>query len=57
MKKDDTIRVEDMKNLIMLIKSDLYCQDWNDVIEQKVDILNEVEDLLASYLDIEQEIL
>ena len=57
MKKDDTIRVEDMKNLIMLIKSDLYCQDWNDVIEQKVDILNEVEDLLASYLAIEQEIL
>lgn len=57
MKKDDTIRVEDMKNLIMLIKSDLYCQNWNDVIEQKVDILNEVEDLLASYLDIEQEIL
>ena len=57
MKKDDTIRVEDMKNLIMLIKSDLYCQDWNDVIEQKVDILNEVDDLLASYLDIEQELL
>ena len=57
MKKDDTIIVEDMKNLIMLIKSDLYCQDWNDVIEQKVDILNEVDDLLASYLDIEQEIL
>ena len=57
MKKDDTIRVEDMKNLIMLIKSDLYCQDWNDIIEQKVDILNEVEDLLASYLDIEQEVL
>ena len=57
MKKDETIRVEDMKNLIMLIKSDLYCQDWNDIIEQKVDILNEVDDLLASYLDIEQEIL
>ena len=57
MKKDDTIRIEDMKNLIVLIKSDLYCQDWNDVIEQKVDILDEVDDLLASYLDIEQEIL
>lgn len=57
MKKDDTIRVEDMKNLIVLIKSDLYCQDWDDVIEQKVDILDEVDDLLASYLDIEQEIL
>lgn len=53
MKKDDTIRVEDMKNLIMLIKSDLYCQDWDDIIEQKIDTLDEVEDLLASYLDIE----
>lgn len=52
MKKDDTIRVEDMRNLIVIIKSDLYCQDWDD-IEQKVDILDEVDDLLASYLDIE----
>ena len=57
MKKDDTIRVEDMKNLIVFIKSDLYCQDWDDVIEQKIDILDEVDDLLASYLDIEQELL
>lgn len=53
MKKDDTIRVEDMRNLIVIIKSDLYCQDWDDVIEQKVDILDEVDDLLSFYLDIE----
>lgn len=53
MKKDDVIRIEDMKNLINIIKSDLYCQDWDDVVEEKIDILDEVDDLLSSYLDVE----
>lgn len=52
MKKDDTIRIEDMRNWIVLIKSDLYCEEWDDVIEQKIDLLNEVDDMLSSYLDI-----
>lgn len=54
---NDKIKIKDIYNLIVVIKSDLYCQDWDDVIEQKIDTLDEVEDLLASYLDIEQEIL
>ena len=47
--KDDIIRIEDMRNIIVLIKSDLYCEEWDDVIEQKIDLLDEVDDLLASY--------
>lgn len=50
---DDKTKINDIYNLIVIIKSDLYCQDWDDVIEQKVDILDEVEDLLSSYLDVE----
>jgi len=50
---DDKIKVQDIYNMIVVIKSDLYCQDWDDIIEQKIDILDEVEDLLSSYLDIE----
>lgn len=50
---DDKIKIKDVYNRIVVIKSDLYCQDWDDVIEQKINILDEVDDLLASYLDIE----
>lgn len=50
---DDKTKINDIYNLIVIIKSDLYCQDWDEVIEQKVDILDEVEDLLSSYLDVE----
>lgn len=53
MKKDSSMMIEDVRNMIVLIKSDLYCEEWSDIIEEKVDILNEIDDLLASYEDID----
>lgn len=51
--KNNDMRIEDMRNWIVLIKSDLYCEEWDDIIEQKVDILDEIDDLLDSYQNIE----
>lgn len=53
MNTDDKITVNDIRNIIVMIKSDLYCEEWNDTIEEKIDLLDEIDDLLCAYLDIE----
>ena len=51
--KDEKMRIEEIRALIFLIKSDLYCEEWDDIIDEKTDILNDIDDLLIAYQDIE----
>lgn len=49
METNEMNRIEQIKNLIVLIKSDLYSVDWNNIIEDKVNLLNDVYDMLTEY--------
>ena len=51
---DDKIQIRDILNMIYNIKIDIRCAGLDEDIEEaKIDILDEMEDLCDSYLDIE----